>query len=281
MLCPEKPIVARLHGLEVYDPFLKQVNWSRIDLILSPAQKLRFDALVTSNLKYWAPKSQTVLPIGVDTSPTSKPREAFGHNIGFVAVTSLPRKRVYTTIETFYDLCKESKQKWTLNIRTSMKPTGFRNAESHEYRNFYGELISEMADMNLTDKSDTKCGNIIFHDYSTPEAYRQWLSGMDVFWCNSMQEGYSKSTMEAASYGAYPLVHRWRGASLTFAPENLFLSQRELVDKTIAWDNVSEETKRKISLASQRIIAANHDEAVVAKKIVDLIMAAGSNYTRD
>lgn len=252
-------IVARCHGTEIYNQILKAVDWNKVHLVCSPPQALRFEREVRIK-----PASITHVNVGVNVEPTKHPKEYFGHNIGLVAITTLPRKRIFTTIESFIDLLLQSKQTWTLHIRTGL--TGWREKEAQEYQRYITEFCTVIERMNLP------FDQIVFHEYMEKGKYEEWLKGLDVFISNAMQEGYGVANFEAASYGVYPLIFRWLGADLLWPEDRLFLTQRELVDKIMTWDQMSVEQKRLRSLQLQKFVRENHDEKKGAKQVVDVIM---------
>lgn len=272
-LSEETRIVARLLGIEVYAPQMKIINWPRVNLILPPPQALRFQR-EASQAK---PASISVLSLGVNPEPAQTPKDQFGYNIAIVAFTPLPRKRLYTTMESFVDLLLQSKKSWTLNIRGA-STTGFRDQEAFEYLKFMKEFETTASQL-IPDISQ----RIVFHPYLEPDEYEQFLRGTDIIISNSMQEGYHISVLEAMSHGAYPLVHRWMGADQIFPEKYLFWTQRELVDKILAWDALPikgpvsvqdpvRNTKFIESLHVQKYVRENHNEKDCAKKIVDVIM---------
>ncbi len=256
-------ITARLHGLEVYDQIMHDVVWQNVNLICSRPQKMRFDML---NLKS-QPASINVLNLGVDTKPTEKPKEVFGHNIGINSYTPLPRKRIYTTIETFCELLRRSDAPWTLHVVGTYPPTNWRRDQSVEYGNFISELRYAAAEEGIL-LSD----HLVLHNWLERNAYEAWLAGMDIVISNSMQEGYHKAIFEAMSYGAFPLVHDWLGARTLLPVESRFLTQSELVDKILAWEETPVEKKLSASLQVQKYVREHHDQEKCAKQAVDVIL---------
>jgi hypothetical protein len=262
-------ITARLHGLEVYDRVMRDVNWPKVNLICSTPQKMRFDMLKLPE----QPASITTLNLGVDVKPTSKPKEVFGYNIGINAISPLPRKGIYPTIETFCELLQVTKNRgdmdgvhWYLHVR-GMQPSSWRQAESVEYLNFINELrITAQSEGIELDK------HLVIHDWMERERFEAWLAGMDIMLSNSMQEGYHKVIFEAMAYGAFPLVHRWMGASTLFPPESLFLTQSELVHKILDWYETEEKDKRAMSRKVQSYVRLHHNEVNCAKQAVDVIL---------
>lgn len=258
-------VTARLHGLEVYGP-AKTVNWKNINLVCSAPQHARFIQEITG-----IPASITIAGIGVNIEPTEKPKEIFGHNIGLTAVTPLPRKRIYTTIESFCDLLTQSKylglsEQWFLHVRGGLTTTGYRDSEAQEYLNFLHEFKVTLKQLGYPIEQ------IIFHDWMDPNSYQQFLKGLDIILSNSMQEGYHVAIFEAMASGAYPLIHKWLGAETLFPQECLFLTQREMVDKILIWERWPQEQKLAKALQIQKWVRKEHDAKKHAKKVVDVIL---------
>jgi glycosyltransferase involved in cell wall biosynthesis len=258
-------VTARLHGIEVYYEAAK-IAWENVHLICSKPEELRF-----SREEILPPASLTITNLGVDVEPTMTPKTFFGHNIGIVAVTIHPRKRVYTTIESFIDLLTTpmlpgTESKWTLHIHGASQ-TGFRNAESFEYMKYLEELGITAYKMKIP------ADRIVFHNYDESKGkYLNFLKGLDIIISNSMQEGYHQAIFEAMSYGVYPLVHNWLGADTLFPEESLFFSQRELVDEIMEWDKMSLADKAAKAIAVQHFVREYHDQEKCAQKVVDVIL---------
>ena len=71
--------------------------------------------------------------------------------------------------------------------------------------------------------------------------------------------------------GVYPLVHNWLSAD-TLYPENcLFITQTELVERTLEWSKLSGREKAGLSMAMRRYAVENFDEEEVAEKIREII----------
>jgi hypothetical protein len=264
-------MTARLHGLEVYGQVMRDVNWPRVNLICSSPQKMRLDMLKLPT----EPASTSILNLGVDVKPTKTPKEVFGYNIGISAISPLPRKGLYPMVETFCELLRTTKSRgdmngvhWFLHVR-GLKPGTWRHEEATEYVNFINELrvTAQSEGINLSD-------HLVIHELDWPkrEKYEAWLAGMDIMVSNSMQEGYHKAVFEGMSYGAFPLVHRWMGASTLFPPESLFLTQSELVSKILGWYETSTQNKQAMSLNVQKYVCQHHDVVKCAKQAVNVIL---------
>ncbi len=270
-------ITARLHGLEFYDFNIRNINWPRVNLITSAPQMIRWNRLKES-LPHGAVNhaaSEHTINLGVNSAATATPKGTYGHNIAITAFTPLPRKRLYTTVESFFDLLLQTRKwgnncPWHLNIRgLDVNRQGYRGEEAREYVAFIEELQATAAEIGLCDTDPLP---ITAHNYLAPPDWSRFLSGMDCIIDNSMQEGYHISVLEAMAHGVMPFVHRWIGAELIYPESCLFLTQRELVDKILYWEALPLKDKERISLELQQIVREKHDENVLAKQTVDVIL---------
>jgi hypothetical protein len=255
-------ISARMHRIEVYDK-AKLVDWSRVHLICTKTQYMRFQKQIGLT-----PLSYTEANVGCNTAPAATPKKTFNHTLGLITYTPLPRKRIYTTIESFFDLLSRSESKdvdWTLHIRGA-ELTGFNDNVTAEYLKFIGEFSDTLKKMGLP------VNRVVFHGFLKQEEYAKFLSSLDIIISNSMQEGYHQSVFEAMAYGASPLVHHWFGAETLFPEKCLFLTQRDLVRKIIQWEQQSMMEKQDLSLQVQKFVQEQHNEDCWAQKIVDAIL---------
>lgn len=253
-------ITARLHGLEVYSPAMQVIAWDKVNLVCSGPQYIRL-----CREKLASPASITQVNIGVSVENMPE-KHSFGHNIGLIAVTPLPRKRIYTTIESFCDLISQSHDKWVLHIRGG-RTTGYRNQEALEYLKF----IREFKDVLEAERTIAP-GQVMFHNFLSDKDYSTFLQNIDVIVSNSMQEGYHKSIFEAMCFGAHPLVHRWLGADMLYPKESLFTTQREFVNKIVEWDEQTLTKKQKDAKSVQALVKKYHDQDFCAKAVVDTIL---------
>lgn len=252
-------IVVRCHGIEVYY-HCKNVNWNNVNhLVLTPPQLRRFEKL---NIEPFP--EVTTLPIGTDVEfLTPSENRVFGKKLLLVAATILPRKRVYTTIETVAPLLQQPNG-FTLTIKGSSQ-TGFRDTEAYEYSMYIDELIDHL---DIRSK--------VFHidEVLPPEDYRQMFWDHDFIISNSMQEGYHKVIADAVACGMLPVIINWPYCDEVW-PENwITYSQEELCEYIINTSLKSNSQKLKLSESDRQWLLDNgHDEREVAKQIVDILEA--------
>ncbi len=255
----DTPIVARLMGLEVYSKAMMETDWRRVDTLIMPSpQLLRFSKLHLPSI----PKIET-LPVGTDTLFFQRQERTPGRNICTVAVSMLPRKRLFTLIESFACLLSQPKQEdWILHLRTAQ--TDWRRQYQEEYSWFLEEAL-EVHD--LVEK-------VKIYDAMSPRDYLGWLNKMDIYVANATQEGYCKAVMDAAACGVYPLVYRWLGADTIWQPQYLFRSQWELISKIKKWGRLSDKQKHHRSVRASSFVQKHHDEVDVGRRIREILVRA-------
>jgi len=249
----DKPckIVARLLGLEIYQT--GSIRWDRVDhLILLPTHKYR---------KIPPVESHSFLPVGTDIRAFKPPRKkVFGRNICIVG-NVLPRKRVYTTVQTLYPLLKQG---WQLNIRDGRGD--FRKRIRQEYRSFIQELIETM---HLE-------RNILWSEWTPLPEYVKFLQSMDIIVSNSMMEGYHKAIFDAMACGVVPFVNCWLGSTDLFPRKFIFFTQESLKRKILKWEKRTYDEKLSLSKEVREFVVKYHDERKVAKKIREIVEEVGS-----
>lgn len=254
--------VARMHGIEVYSPDMRQTDWSRVHLVLSKAMELRFAAWEGIS----QPASMTTLNIGTDVEgfrPFYQERRErdFGHNLCAVALSAIYRKGIYQTVQAVHDLLMRSNHPdWHLHVRTGL--TAWKNAESVENMIYVREYIRQVGlDSRIT-----------FYENMMPEEeFRKWLSGMDILVMNTLGEGYCKAIADAMAAGVYALSSSWLGADMIWPHEIIFKDQKELVDKILEWDQKSILERRNTQAMHRVLIEQEHDEQKIAKQILGVI----------
>ena len=78
---------------------------------------------------------------------------------------------------------------------------------------------------------------------SPPEQWAPVARNIDVMWSTSYREGFPNSIGEAAMSGAWPLMNKFYGSETIYPEENICWTPTEMVEKTIAWGNLTDEEK--------------------------------------
>lgn len=253
-LQPNCKIVVRLLGVPFYY-LAKKIPWSKINLAIAPFP-------ITKKFSEWnleKPKQIVELPVGVNLNLFNIPKnKVYGKKLAFQATVMRPTKRVYTTIQTFYELLKRNPE-WELHICGDWEQ-GWQVEQRLPYLIAARDLIK-----NLKLKS-----KVFMTPFMPKKHWIEWLHDKDIIINNSFREAFGVSLMEAMSSGVYALVNWWDGAEHYYPRKNLFRSQNELLEKIEAWSELPVKAKQKLSL-NMRKSAEKYNSEKVAEKICQLI----------
>jgi len=249
-----KPIVGRMHGIEVYRA--AAVDWRKVQaLILTEPMKQKFMA---TEVPHRPPMH--ILPIGFNTKMFDlTPNKEYGKNICMQATSIFFKKRVYTTAQTFYELRKRDPE-WKLFIKGDW---------THQWR---GELVVEYVNplrelFEILDIQD----DVIVSQQDKLEDWTKWLDDKDIYLSNSIQEGFQKSLAEAMGKGVFPVINCWLGADTFYPEENIVKTQTEMVEKVLWWSEQNDSEKRKLSRSLSKYVRSRYDERKVARDIRKII----------
>lgn len=209
------PIVTRLHRYELYQ-WADRINWDAVDriILVSEAKRREFVARFPQQAQKIA-----VIPVGVDLQKFgyfTRPFDAdAGGNIGILCHLA-PRKRVYELILAFSELADQYPP---LHLHIA-------GGAGEAFRD-YEEALHFLVEQLGLQEHVTFYGNV-------KETWN-WYPTIDVFVSNSFSEGLQVAPMEAMAMGCCVLSHRWHGAEELVPPENLYLTDNELVTKLAAY----------------------------------------------
>jgi len=259
LACVEKPLVVRGHGIELFEP--EQVNWEKVDLlIVTPICKRIF---LDQNPKV-VPEIRE-LPIGCDpdlfTFSPKKEKKAFGKNIVLQSTIMRPKKRIYTSIQTFGEIYKQDPE-FRLYICGNWKG-GFKEG-TLSLQDEYNWPVKQLVDILGLDRA------IALVEFMPKMAWRDFLQDKDLFWSNSIMEGFHVALAEGMSTGMYPIINCWWGANLFYNEEWICKSQSEMVETILTWAVLEPEGKLKLAREAREWIL-KFDEKVIAKEIRDSI----------
>lgn len=244
-------IVTRLHSLDIA-LWAQFVNWSQVDdaIVVSQSMKCRLLDVARSS-----PARLHVINNGVNLVRFRPVKRDFGHRIG-MACTILPIKRVYEAVLCLAELRRQG-HPFVLHI--AGRPG---DKQSPRYR---------LALLSLIEKLDLE-DSVFFHGYI--EDMPKWYQGIDIFLSNSYWEGQPLALLEAMASGCYCLGHAWGGVEEVLPPENIFVTQGELLDKLVCYASQDEKLRRE-SQAHMRVLAETaFDEQRMIRSILMVIEAA-------
>lgn len=247
-------IVVRARGMPFFSIY-KQFPWNVVTLVVG-------HQLIGQRLEEIGSDVQFLhLPQGTNPRFFTMPkRRKYGKNLGMHSTTIRYRKRVYTSIQSFFDLLQHDNA-WRFHIGGEWDRGFGPGWEGKHYTEPCRELVE---DLGISTK--------IFLVGNLPrDEWRAWLHGKDVFLSNGIREGTHVSLVEAMMCGCYPLINCWRGAENYYPKENVFKTQRELVDKILEWQNLKVKEKRKLSQDMRDWALERYDAAEIADRMIQEI----------
>jgi glycosyltransferase involved in cell wall biosynthesis len=220
-------LVARLHRYELYQ-WADHVNWDSVDrlIVVSRAKQAEFSARFPAQAG-----KVVVIPEAINLNRFTLHARPFAGDLGILCNLS-PRKRVYELVLAFAELNRQQPG-FRLHIGGGPHP------KFPEYPEALRGLVRQLG----------LDGQVVFYGAVTEPD--KWLAAIDVFISNSYSEGLQLAPMEAIASGCLALSHGWAGADELLAPDSLFYTDRELVEKLLAYAGAPE-AERAARRAAQR-----------------------------
>lgn len=248
-------IVTRLHRYEMYE-WVDKINWDIVDkiILVSQAKKREFIRRFPEQ-----EEKLVVIPEAVSLGKFQSKKKPFNGDIGILC-DLMPRKRVYELILAFYEL-NRLKSGFTLHIGGGKRP---------RFYDYYEALQHLVSELRLNDK-------VIFYGHvSDPH---QWYQNVDVFISNSYSEGLQVSPLEAIASGCNCFSHAWDGAAELIPKENLYYSERELIELLLKYsDSLADQQQYEIERL-QNIVRERFDVDKTKIQIRQIIEEVGANGT--
>lgn len=244
-------VVVRLHSFELYE-FAPSIRWESVDriVLVSHAMKKRFCDL------YPGVADRTTVVYHGKAMDKFRPQEhPFAGVIGMLG-NLVPIKRVYETILAVYEL---SQCGYHFTLRLGGLPG--QGADAERYNVAIRRLVCELGLEH----------QVMFDGQITNTA--DYLSQIDVFVSNSFWEGQQNALIEAMATGCYCLSHFWAGAEEILPPENLFVTDRQLREKIIAYGSLSEAARRDLQSNMRAIAKDKFDQQRIAGVMRDVIQS--------
>lgn len=217
-------IITRLHRYEMFQ-WATKINWANVDqvILVSHAMQQKF----AERFPEYADRT-TVIYESVSTDKFTPVDKPFGYDVGTLCYLT-PRKRVYELAITFAELLHglpaAERPVWTLHI----------GGASNKFGDYNDGLKSLVGKLGLERQVR------FYGDVTEPWT---WYKNIDIFVSNSYSEGLQVAPMEAMASGRYTLSHHWDGAEELVPPENLFLTNQQLISHLLAYHNMSEDQRR-------------------------------------
>lgn len=250
-------MVVRLHRYELYQ-WADNVQWDAVDrlILVSEAKRTEFIARFPS-------VSDKIEVIPEAISPMSFPlrRKQFSGDLGILCHLS-PRKRVYDLILAFDELIRAGGD-FQLHIG------GGPHSRYPEYLPVLRSLVERLG---LEKK---------VRFYGPVQDPADWYRRIDIFISNSYSEGLQVSPMEAIAAGCYCLSHHWDGAGELLPSDQLFYSERELIEKIRLYAAMVPEAREQLQADLRERVLARFDARQVApqiRRVVEEVAALRSGY---
>ena len=237
------PIVVRLHRYEMYK-WVNRINWNNVDrvILVSDAMRAKFIERCPDH----AHKAVTVTEsVSLERFPLhDKP---FGGDIGILCHIA-PRKRVYELVLAFYDMLQ----------RDSSLKLHIGGAPIKSHFDYDDALRSLVRRLGIVDK---------VRFYGRISDASAWYKNVDIIISNGYNEGLQVVPMEAMASGCYCLAHHWDGADQLVAPEQLYITNGQLVERVLTYCARPESEKQAARQQMRAHVAANFDARDIAAQI--------------
>jgi glycosyltransferase involved in cell wall biosynthesis len=214
------PIVTRMHRWELYT-WAHRVNWNLVDYVILVSEAKREEFL--KQFPSQAAKTR-VIPVGISLNRFACFDKEFSGDIGTLCHI-MPRKRLYDLILLFSELLEDAP---FLRLHIAGDP-------QQEYVDYYHSLQHLVDRLSLRQK-------VTFHGFV--EKPCEWYPTIDIFISHSYSEGLQVAPMEAMASGCYTLSHHWNGAEELLPPDCLYVGNRELKQKLLAYMRLSSQDKQ-------------------------------------
>lgn len=257
----EKPLIVRAHGIELFSQ--EEVNWEKVNLMI--ATPICRQIFLDQRPKY-VPEI-VELPVGIDSNYFSfspqKARQVFGKKILIQSTVMRPKKRIYTSIQTFGEIYEKDPE-WTLWIVGNWTG-GFQEATIERQEQYNWPLKELIGTLGLEDA-------VIGTDHMPRDEWRDFLMDKDIFWSNSILEGFHVALAEHMATGGYPVINCWRGADSFYDPRWIHKNQQSMVKEILDWGNQSKERKLELARKAREWISVlEFDVFKIAIKIREAI----------
>jgi glycosyltransferase involved in cell wall biosynthesis len=247
-------IVTRLHRYELYQ-WAEQVNWDVVDrvILVSQAKQREFSQLLPQQVH-----KTVVLPEAISLDKFTPSSKAFNGDLGILCHLT-PRKRVYELILAFSELVQQ-RPGFHLHI----------GGGAHILHGDYYQAMQILVRRLGLDDKVTFYGNVTETE--------EWHKRLDIFISNSYSEGLQVSPMEAVGSGCYCLSHAWDGADELLPVGDIYVTDKELIDKILAYADGSMQERSSKREAQLVRVRENFDVDQIKVQIRRLVEEVGKGW---
>jgi len=248
----DKPLVFRLHRIELYEPFLQKVIWPVVDdlIFVAPQCKRKFQSIVRS---VQLPRMH-VIPNGYDSELFVPPKyRSYGKRM-LMAGNIYWKKGHYSMIE-FMSTVPD----WKLSI--------VGEPGRQDGMEYYINCLDLITTRKLGDR-------VSFYNKVTREDLVRVFHNHDIIISASLEEGTHCVVAEGMLTGMYPLVRHWYGADEMYPKDCIWDNFEELKEKLEWWSALSIDDKEKASEYVRDWVIKRYDYRNQARLLVDVIEGA-------
>ena len=246
-----KPIIARMHRIEVYNPdFIKKVNWGNVSLLLITTNSIKekFEKICSGRI---LPQNIHVYSRPcVDITKFKYVKRAFGDSVKLVIVGNvIPRKRAFDALQLLYDLPTN----YGISIVGDLKDQEyFSNMQDYANKAGLNDRISILRKIN--------------HDV-LPELF----GDHDIVLGMSTEETAHYSIAEGMATGCFPVMSYWRDCENMYPKYAVHKGFVSLITKLNDWGRLPKEEKERLSLDSRDWAERNFDSKFESELILEVI----------
>jgi glycosyltransferase involved in cell wall biosynthesis len=212
-------LIGRLHRWEAYTPLPRQVDWAKVDALITIGNPFVVEQLQREVYRLSANTELVSIPNGVDLTRFAFRERSRGKNIAFIG------RLVFAKNPILLLMCMHT---------LLQRDPDYRLFVAGEYREHNSD------DRSLRHYIDTLIDELRLGDAIRFEGYIDdipaWLSDKHYVVSTSMVEGLPVNLLEAMACGLRPLIHCWPGSRDIFAHELIFRTPDEFCQMVLEAD---------------------------------------------
>jgi len=231
--------IVRLHRYEAYEPWVRQVNWNAVDVLLTVGNSFVTDALLREVPNLDSQTSLVHIPNGVNLEKFPLTHQQRGKNIAFLSNLRAVKNPAF--------------------VLQCMQKLHYIDPE---YRLFFGGRFQDYAlEQYLRHMIDAlNLRDVVFFDGWQPDAHT-WLEDKHFIVSTSIIESQGMAILEAMASGLKPVIHDFPGASQIFPSDHLFNIAEEFCEQICSETYEPEKYRRFVEqryALRDRLIEINH-----------------------
>ena len=204
-------IVVRLHRYEAYRPWVEQVQWDKVDALITVGNKYVYNHLLSRVPDLESRTRSVVIPNGVDLKRfafTDRPR---GKNLACVAYLNLHKNQMY--LLHCFNRLHQIDPEYKLHFAGVFQDDILKQYLQHM-----------VAELGLQD--------CVFFD-GWQEDVATWLEDKHYLVTSSMIENHPMNVLEGMARGLKPVIHAYPGSDSLFPKQYLWRTPEEFCDSIL------------------------------------------------